>query len=128
MVLKYKFNLKDITLEDFKVYFLSMFKSIIPKKKIKNLYDLESFIQKKSSFNEIMKFIDTLKSKESASEAPSDKKAPFNPKTHIKRNKTSITLPTLKINLQKESKDEIKAKLDACKLFIQTTESALKSI
>ena len=50
MVLKYKFNLKDITLEDFKVYFLSMFKSIIPKKKIKNLYDLESFIQKKSAW------------------------------------------------------------------------------
>ena len=50
MVLKYKFNLKDITLEDFKVYFLSMFKSILPKKKIKNLYDLESFIQKKSAW------------------------------------------------------------------------------
>ena len=50
MVLKYKFNLKDITIEDFKVYFLALFKSILPKKKIKNLSDLESFIQKKSAW------------------------------------------------------------------------------
>ena len=50
MALKYKFNLKDISVEDFKVYFLGMFKSILPKKKIKNLSDLESFIQKKSAW------------------------------------------------------------------------------
>ena len=50
MALKYKFNLKDISLQDFKVYFLGMFKSILPKKKIKNLSDLESFIQKKSAW------------------------------------------------------------------------------
>ena len=50
MALKYKFNLKDISLHDFKVYFLGMFKSILPKKKIKNLSDLESFIQKKSAW------------------------------------------------------------------------------
>ena len=35
MVLKYRFNLKDIKLEDFKVYLLAMFKSILPKKKLK---------------------------------------------------------------------------------------------
>ena len=46
MVLKYKFNLKDIKLEDFKVYLLAMFKAILPKKKIKNLNDLQEFIQK----------------------------------------------------------------------------------
>jgi len=50
MALKYKFNLKDITVEDFKVYFLSLFKAILPKKKIKNLSDLQSFIQKKSAW------------------------------------------------------------------------------
>ena len=50
MVLKYRFNLKDIKLEDFKVYLLAMFKSILPKKKIKNLVDLEYFIQKKSAW------------------------------------------------------------------------------
>ena len=50
MVLKYKFNLKDISIEDFKVYFLALFKSILPKKKIKNLSDLETFIQKKSAW------------------------------------------------------------------------------
>tara|TARA_B100000424_G_scaffold123508_1_gene93639 strand:- start:858 stop:1484 length:627 start_codon:yes stop_codon:yes gene_type:complete len=50
MVLKYRFNLKDIKLEDFKVYLLAMFKSILPKKKIKNLDDLEDFIQKKSAW------------------------------------------------------------------------------
>ena len=50
MTLKYRFNLKDIKLEDFKVYLLAMFKSILPKKKIKNLKDLEEFIQKKSAW------------------------------------------------------------------------------
>ena len=50
MALKYKFNLKDISVQDFRVYFLGMFKSILPKKKIKNLSDLESFIQKKSAW------------------------------------------------------------------------------
>ena len=29
MALKYKFNLKDISVQDFKVYFLGMFKSIL---------------------------------------------------------------------------------------------------
>ena len=50
MPLKYRFNLKDIKLEDFKVYLIAMFKSILPKKKIKNLSDLEEFIQKKSAW------------------------------------------------------------------------------
>ena len=42
MVLKYKFNLKDISLEDFRVYFFALFKALIPKKKIKNISDLET--------------------------------------------------------------------------------------
>ena len=50
MTLKYKFNLKDINLEDFKVYLFSLFKVFLPKKKIKNLDDLKSFIQKKSAW------------------------------------------------------------------------------
>ena len=50
MALKYRFNIKDIKLEDFKVYLLAMFKSILPKKKIRNLEDLEEFIQKKSAW------------------------------------------------------------------------------
>ena len=50
MALKYRFNLKDIKLEDFKVYLIAMFKSILPKKKIKDLKDLEEFIQKKSAW------------------------------------------------------------------------------
>ena len=50
MALKYRFNIKDIKLEDFKVYLLAMFKAILPKKKIKNLSDLEDFIQKKSAW------------------------------------------------------------------------------
>ena len=36
MALKYRFNLKDIKLQDFKVYLVAMFKGILPKKKIKN--------------------------------------------------------------------------------------------
>ena len=50
MALKYKFNLKDIKLEDFKVYLLALFKGILPKKKIKNIEDLQLFIQKKSAW------------------------------------------------------------------------------
>ena len=50
MTLKYRFNLKDIKLDDFKIYLFSLFKAFLPKKKIKNLDDLESFIQKKSAW------------------------------------------------------------------------------
>ena len=50
MALKYKFNLKDINLEDFKVYLLALFKAVLPKKKIKNNEDLKIFIQKKSAW------------------------------------------------------------------------------
>ena len=35
MALKYRFNLKDIKLEDFKVYLFALFKAILPKKKNK---------------------------------------------------------------------------------------------
>jgi len=50
MALKYKFNIKDIKLEDFKVYLFSLFKAFLPKKKIKNIEDLEIFIQNKSAW------------------------------------------------------------------------------
>ena len=49
-MLKYKLKLKDIKLEDFKVYLFALFKGILPKKKIKNIDDLKSFIQKKSAW------------------------------------------------------------------------------
>ena len=49
-MLKYKLKFKDIKLEDFKVYLFTLFKAILPKKKIKNIKDLESFIQKKSAW------------------------------------------------------------------------------
>ena len=50
MALKYKFDLKDIKLSDFKIYLFSLFKAFIPKKKIKNIDDLEIFIQNKSAW------------------------------------------------------------------------------
>jgi len=50
MALKYRFNIKDIRLEDFKVYLFSLFKAFLPKKKIKNIDDLEIFIQNKSAW------------------------------------------------------------------------------
>ena len=50
MTLKYNFKIKDIKLEDFKVYLFSLLKAVIPKKKIKNLSDLKVFIQKKSAW------------------------------------------------------------------------------
>ena len=42
--------MKDVKLEDFKVYLFALFKAILPKKKIKNIEDLKSFVQKKSAW------------------------------------------------------------------------------
>ena len=50
MGIKYKLSMKDIKLEDFKVYLFALFKAILPKKKIKNIEDLKSFVQKKSAW------------------------------------------------------------------------------
>jgi hypothetical protein len=47
---KYKLTWKDLSLNDFKVYFFSLFKAFIPKSKIKNLDELEEFIQTKSAW------------------------------------------------------------------------------
>ena len=49
-MLKYKFKIKDIKLEDFRVYLFALFKAILPKKKIKNTQDLTLFIQRKSAW------------------------------------------------------------------------------
>ena len=49
-MLKYKLKVKDVKLEDFKVYLFALFKAILPKKKIKNIKDLKLFIQKKSAW------------------------------------------------------------------------------
>jgi len=49
-MLKYKLKLKDVKLEDFRVYLFALFKGILPKKKIKTIDDLKSFIQKKSAW------------------------------------------------------------------------------
>ena len=46
----YKITWKDLSLNDFKVYFFSLFKAFIPKSKIKNLTELEEFIQTKSAW------------------------------------------------------------------------------
>jgi len=50
MTLKYKLKMKDVKLEDFKVYLFSLFKTLLPKKKIKNIEDLKLFIQTKSAW------------------------------------------------------------------------------
>ena len=47
---KKKFTWRDISLNDFKIYLFSLFKAFIPKKKLKNLDDLENFIQTKSAW------------------------------------------------------------------------------
>ena len=47
---KYKLTWKDLKISDFKVYLLALFKAFIPKKKIKNLDELENFIQTKSAW------------------------------------------------------------------------------
>ena len=45
-----KLTWKDLSLSDFKIYFFSLFKAFIPKKKIKNFDELEKFIQTKSAW------------------------------------------------------------------------------
>ncbi len=47
---KKKFTWRDLSLRDFKIYLFSLFKVFIPKKKLKNLDDLENFIQTKSAW------------------------------------------------------------------------------
>ena len=47
---KYKLTWKDLTLNDFKVYLFALFKAFVPKKKLSNLDELESFIQSKSAW------------------------------------------------------------------------------
>ena len=47
---KYKLTWKDLTTTDFKTYLFAMFKAFIPKKKIRNLDELEVFIQTKSAW------------------------------------------------------------------------------
>ena len=47
---KYKLSWRDISFKDFKVYLFALFKAFIPKKKIKNIDELEHFIQTKSAW------------------------------------------------------------------------------
>ena len=47
---KYKLSWKDLSWNDFKIYLFALFKAFIPKKKIKNLDDLEAFVQTKSAW------------------------------------------------------------------------------
>ena len=47
---KYKLSWRDISFNDFKVYLFALFRAFIPKKKIKNLDELEHFIQTKSAW------------------------------------------------------------------------------
>ena len=47
---KYKLTWRDLSWNDFKVYLFALFKAFIPKKKISNLDELESFIQTKSAW------------------------------------------------------------------------------
>jgi len=47
---KYKLTWRDLSWNDFKVYLFSLFKAFVPKKKIKDLDDLENFIQTKSAW------------------------------------------------------------------------------
>ena len=47
---KYKLSWKDLSWNDFKIYLFALFKAFIPKKKIKNLDNLEKFVQTKSAW------------------------------------------------------------------------------
>jgi len=47
---KYKLSWKDLSWNDFKIYLFALFRAFLPKKKIKNLDDLETFVQTKSAW------------------------------------------------------------------------------
>ena len=47
---KHKLTWKDLSWSDFKVYLFALFKAVIPKKKMRNLDDLENFIQSKAAW------------------------------------------------------------------------------
>ena len=47
---KYKLTWRDLTWNDFKIYLFGLFRAFIPKGKIKDLDELESFIQSKSAW------------------------------------------------------------------------------
>ena len=47
---KYKLTWRDLTWNDFKIYLFGLFRAFIPKSKIKDLDELESFIQSKSAW------------------------------------------------------------------------------
>ena len=47
---KYKLTWRDLTWNDFKIYLFGLFRAFIPKNKIKDLDDLENFIQTKSAW------------------------------------------------------------------------------
>ena len=47
---KYNLTWRDLTLRDVKTYIFALFKAFLPKKKIKDLDDLENFIQSKAAW------------------------------------------------------------------------------
>ena len=47
---KKKFTWRDLSFNDFKIYLFSLFKAFIPKTKIRNLEDIEKFIQTRSAW------------------------------------------------------------------------------
>ena len=47
---KYKLTWRDIKFDDFKIYYFSLVKAIVPKTKIKDFDNLEKFIQTKSAW------------------------------------------------------------------------------
>ena len=47
---KYKLTWKDLTWNDFKIYLFGLFKAFVPKSKIKDLDELENFVQSKSAW------------------------------------------------------------------------------
>ncbi len=47
---KYKLSWKDLSWNDFKIYLFALFKAFIPKKRLRNLDDIEDFIQSKSAW------------------------------------------------------------------------------
>ena len=47
---KYKLTWKDLSWNDFRIYIFGLFSAFLPKKKIKDLRELENFIQSKSAW------------------------------------------------------------------------------
>ena len=116
-MIKKKFTWRDLSLNDFKVYFFSLFKAFIPKTKIRDLDELEEFIQTKSAWVSQVTLYSYLKTRmgtryvlhfENDEFMESVNKAKWNIYADSLQDLTFFTFSYLKVNFDFEEMDKSK--------------------